>query len=251
MQTVFTFGGFRFDEDDLVLQKDRVEIPLTRKAAETLLALLLNAGHVVGKEELLDRVWAGTFVNEATLAQNIRTLRKALCKQPNGEEYIGTVPKRGYRFEAAVTKTGRANPAILPASPTFEPTNSSGPVTVVKRATLLAWLAASVAIIILTGYLVRWKGGSNASGGDALKISSIAVLSLKNMSGDASQDYLAEGITEAITTDLAEFHSLRVVRGPPRCGPAEGRTRFVKLLGNCMWTPLSKEGWCNQAVMCA
>jgi TolB-like protein/DNA-binding winged helix-turn-helix (wHTH) protein/Tfp pilus assembly protein PilF len=211
MQTVFTFGGFRFDEDDLVLQKDEVEIPITRKAAETLLALLLNAGHVVGKEELLDRVWADTFVNEATLAQNILTLRKALCKQPNGEDYIGTVPKRGYRFEAAVTKTGRANRAILPASPTFEPTNSSGPVTVVKRATLLAWLAASVAIIILTGYLVRSRGGSNASGGDALKISSIAVLSLKNMSGDASQDYLAEGITEAITTDLAEFRSLRVV----------------------------------------
>src|SRR6202795_3384757 len=110
MQTVFTFGAFRFDEDDLVLQKDEVEIPITRKAAETLLVLLLNAGHVVGKEELLDRVWTRTFVNEATLAQNILTLRKALCKQPNGAEYIGTEPNRCYRFDAAVPNAG---PALL------------------------------------------------------------------------------------------------------------------------------------------
>ena len=172
MQTVFTFGAFRFDADDLVLQKGEVEVPLTRKAAETLLVLLLNAGHVVGKEELLDHVWAGTFVNEATLAQNVLTLRKALGKQPSGEEYIGTVPKRGYRFEAAVTETGRATLAALPASATLEPTDSANAGTGAKRAAALAWLAAAIAIIILTAYLVRSRGGSNASGSDALKISS-------------------------------------------------------------------------------
>ena len=100
-RTVFAFGPFRFDACDLVLKREDAEIPLTRKAAETLLVLVQNAGHVVAKEVLLDRVWPGIFINEATLAQNILTLRKALGKQANGGDYIGTVPKRGYRFEAA------------------------------------------------------------------------------------------------------------------------------------------------------
>jgi TolB-like protein/DNA-binding winged helix-turn-helix (wHTH) protein/Tfp pilus assembly protein PilF len=212
-QPVFIFGAFRFDVDELVLRKDGAEIALTHKAAQTLLVLLQNAGHVVGKEELLDRVWTGTFVNEATLAQNILTLRKALGKQPNGDEYIGTAPKRGYRFETAVTQIGRANSPALPSSPASELATSPGTSTVVKRAAPYAWLtlAGLATIMILTAYLVRTRRGQDASAGEALQISSIAVLSLKNMSGDASQDYLAEGITEAITADLARFRSLRVV----------------------------------------
>src|SRR5436190_2035441 len=68
-------------------------LPLTPKALDTLLALVENAGRAVGKDELMERVWAGTSVAEATLAQNIFALRKTL-----GDAHIETIPKFGYRF---------------------------------------------------------------------------------------------------------------------------------------------------------
>lgn len=71
------------------------------------------------------------------------------------EARVKRPPKRGYRFEAAVTETGRATLAALPASATLEPTNSASAGTGAKRAAALAWLVAAIAIIILTAYLVR------------------------------------------------------------------------------------------------
>jgi TolB-like protein/Flp pilus assembly protein TadD len=192
IRTAFTFGPFRLDVKDLVLRRGDAEIPLTRKAVETLLLLVENAGHVMGKETLLERVWPGTFVNEATLAQNVLTLRKALGKQASGENYIGTVPKRGYRFEAAVTES-------TPADPSF------------RNAALYGLLIVVVVIAISAVYFMRTQRVPTSGNIAPTRIQSIAVLSLTNLSGDSSQDYLADGITEAITTDLAKFRSLRVV----------------------------------------
>jgi TolB-like protein/DNA-binding winged helix-turn-helix (wHTH) protein/Tfp pilus assembly protein PilF len=211
-RTVFAFGHFRLDSNDLVLLKNDAEIPLTRKAIETLLVLVQNAGHVVTKETLLSSVWPGTFVNEATLAQNILTLRKALGRKIDGEDYIATVPKRGYRFQPAVTQMARQDSSA--------PTQLVPQIHRAKRPSApslkhSAWYAlptAVAAVIVLSSmYLMysrsRLAVADNANG----KIHSLAVLSLTNMSGDASQDYIADGITEAITTDLAKFRSLRVV----------------------------------------
>jgi TolB-like protein/DNA-binding winged helix-turn-helix (wHTH) protein/Flp pilus assembly protein TadD len=210
-RTAFSFGPFRLDAGDLVLRRGDEEIPLTRKAVETLLVLVENAGHVMGKETLLERVWPGTFVNESTLAQNILTLRKALGKQANGEDYIGTVPKRGYRFEARVTESAPADAAARPSGLAPEPSDAARFAPLSRNAVLYSSLAVVFAIAISSAYLVRSRrvpAGANIA---PTKIQSIAVLSLTNLSGDPSQDYLADGITEAITTDLAKFHSLRVV----------------------------------------
>ena len=207
MRTAYAFGPFRLDVKDLVLKREGVEIPLTRKAVEALLVLVENAGHVMGKEALLDRVWPGTFVNESTLAQNILTLRKALGKQASGEDYIGTVPKRGYRFEAPVTADAPASAAVWPGG--FPPRPPSALLS--RHEVLYASLAVVFAIAISAAYIVRSRRVPAAASIASTKIRSIAVLSLTNLSGDPSQDYLADGITEAITTDLAKFHSLRVV----------------------------------------
>jgi TolB-like protein/DNA-binding winged helix-turn-helix (wHTH) protein/Tfp pilus assembly protein PilF len=211
MRTVFSFGPFRLDASDLVLKRGDAEIPVTRKAIETLLVLVENSGHVMGKEALLDRVWPGTFVNEATLSQNILTLRKALGKQANGEDYIGTVPKRGYRFEAPVTESAPADLAILSAELVPRTAGTSRAVPLSRHVALYASLAVAVMLVISTVYLVRSRRGPAAATIAPTKIQSIAVLSLTNLSGDPAQDYLADGITEAITTDLAKFQSLRVV----------------------------------------
>src|ERR1700736_2897484 len=155
MRTVFSFGPFRLDASDLVLKRGDAEIPLTRKAIETLLVLVENSGHVMGKEALLDRVWPGTFVNEATLSQNILTLRKALGKQANGEDYIGTVPKRGYRFEAAVTESAPADPAVLPAMRAPEPSGAWGAAPSSRHAALYGFLTVAVVMAISSVYFVR------------------------------------------------------------------------------------------------
>jgi len=96
---LYEFGPFRLDVDERVLLRDEQMVPLTPKAFDTLVVLIQNHGHVLEKEELLKAVWPDTFVEEATLAQNIFTLRKALGKEP---QYIETLPKRGYRFTANV-----------------------------------------------------------------------------------------------------------------------------------------------------
>ena len=89
----YMFDVFRVDLGERLLFKEDREIPLTPKVFDTLLVLLENSSHVLTKQELMQKVWPDSFVEENNLAQNISTLRKAI-----GEEFIQTVPKRGYRF---------------------------------------------------------------------------------------------------------------------------------------------------------
>src|SRR6185295_7202224 len=72
------------------------------KDLEVLLVLVENQGHTVGKEQLLEKVWPGTFVEEGNLARHVSVLRQVLSQGQNGQQYIETIPKRGYRFVAPV-----------------------------------------------------------------------------------------------------------------------------------------------------
>ena len=100
----YEFGPFRLDASERVLLRDGRPVRLTPKEFETLLALVRGAGRVIRKEELLKEIWPDTFVGEATLAQNVFTLRKALGEAEGGAPYIETVPRRGYRFAVEVTE---------------------------------------------------------------------------------------------------------------------------------------------------
>ncbi|MCI0620855.1 MAG: winged helix-turn-helix domain-containing protein [Acidobacteria bacterium] len=99
-QHIYEFGPFRLDAAEHLLLRDGEAVPLTPKAFDLLLALVEHHGHLLEKDELLKKVWPDTFVEEANLASNISQLRKALGDGENGERYIETVPKRGYRFVA-------------------------------------------------------------------------------------------------------------------------------------------------------
>lgn len=99
---LYEFGGFCLDATERRLLLRGQPVQLTPKAFETLLYLVSRSGHVVEKDELLSAVWPDTYVEEATLAQNIFTLRRALGQGRDTEQYIETVPKRGYRFSASV-----------------------------------------------------------------------------------------------------------------------------------------------------
>ena len=101
----YAFGPFLLDAGERLLLRDGKPVPLTPKAVDTLLVLVRNAGHLVGKADLMKQVWPDAFVEEVNLAKNISVLRHALGNGQNGEhasEYIETVPKRGYRFVVSV-----------------------------------------------------------------------------------------------------------------------------------------------------
>ncbi len=111
----FNFGNFTLDLERRLLLRDGEPVPLTPKAFDTLALLVRRSGHVVGKDELLEEIWADAFVEESTIAQNVFTLRKALGQKQTENQFIETVPKHGYRFIAdvkAIDGATDADPAI-------------------------------------------------------------------------------------------------------------------------------------------
>ena len=100
----FEFGPYRIEKTERLLMRGTQAVFLPPKAVELLLVLLESSGHVVTKEELMQRVWANTFVQEVNLSRNIFHLRKAL-EETDGAKFIETIPRRGYRFVAPVKQT--------------------------------------------------------------------------------------------------------------------------------------------------
>src|SRR5215472_17410383 len=178
-------------------------MPLPPKAADVLLLLVQNAGNVVDKEEILKTVWPETYVEDGSLARAISILRKTLAEGGDGREYIATISKRGYRFTAPVTQTDelpRSEAVAQPSTP--------------SRWKKLAIVAAVGAAIVAGAFLVLglpqlhhyWLGKTVPS-----HIDSVAVLPLKNLSDDREQDYFADGMTDALITDLGKVSALRVI----------------------------------------
>lgn len=105
----YQFGEFRLDLDERLLWRGEETVGLTPKEFELLLTLVENAGRVLEKDELMEKIWAGTFVEEGTLTRNVSWLRKKL----GNEKIIETLPRRGYRFLPAVTKIESRVPALI------------------------------------------------------------------------------------------------------------------------------------------
>jgi len=102
----YEFGPYRLDLNKRVLMRVGETISLAPKALEILIVLVLRAGELVEKDELLRAVWPDTFVEESNLSQNIFTLRRVLGDERVGPRYIETVARRGYRFIARVRPIG-------------------------------------------------------------------------------------------------------------------------------------------------
>src|SRR5579864_7692509 len=96
----YEFGVFRLDPAERTLLRGGEPVALTPKVFDTIVFLVENAGRLITKDEFMKQVWADAFVEEATLAQSVSQLRKAL----GNSEVIETVPKKGYRFSGAVRK---------------------------------------------------------------------------------------------------------------------------------------------------
>src|ERR1700684_4268953 len=106
---IFQFGEFQLDVRARSLRREKAIVPLNSRAFDVLLYLVQNPGKVLTREELLKNVWAESFVDENSLAQSISVLRRALAEKPGENNYIATVPGRGYQFVSAVTAVASGN----------------------------------------------------------------------------------------------------------------------------------------------
>ena len=113
----YDFDRFRIDATERVLLSDGEIVTLTQKAFDVLLVLVERRGQIVSKEELMELVWPDTFVEEGNLSQNIYTLRKVLGQTNDGQDFIKTIPKRGYRFVSTVSEHKELQPEVTSESP--------------------------------------------------------------------------------------------------------------------------------------
>jgi Tol biopolymer transport system component/DNA-binding winged helix-turn-helix (wHTH) protein len=153
-QGAYEFGPFRLDPVNRVLLRDGRPVVLTPKMFEILLLLLEHRGQVVEKEEIMRAVWPDVFVEEGSLTVNISGLRKALGQVPGGRDYIETVQRRGYRFEAPFALENN-NQTHSPETETYEESSAArrvNPPQSAKRYPIVA-LGLMGIIIIFSGIL--------------------------------------------------------------------------------------------------
>jgi TolB-like protein/DNA-binding winged helix-turn-helix (wHTH) protein len=214
---IVRFGTFEVDLSTRELRKGGIRIKLHGQPFEVLALLLERPREVVPREELRQRLWStDTFVDfDAGLNTAINRLREALGDSAENPRFIETVPRRGYRFIAPVDAE-TPKPLIADGSSSESPSEVAQK-AVPTRGRIRGWrvkvlvlgLAAVVlllAVLILTGVRERLFGRTTAP-----HIESLAVLPLANLSGDPEQEFFADGMTEALITDLGKISALRVI----------------------------------------
>ncbi len=155
--SLFEFDSFRVDARRRLVWRSGELLNVPPKAVDLLAVLVGQAGEVVPKDELLQRVWPDTFVEEANLSVNVSILRKALGEQPDGQPYIQTVARRGYRFVGRVEVAAAAAPrslAVLPFRP-LVPADADEPLGLGLADALISRLAATGRIMVRPTAAIR------------------------------------------------------------------------------------------------
>ena len=206
------FGVFEADLGARELTKLGKLVPLQEQPFQLLAMLLEKPGVLVTREELRARLWPQTVVDfDHGLNKAISKIRDTLGDSAENPRFIQTVARHGYRFLADVTVvgTGRVETAPLENTPDRSQ-NLDDSVGVKRRARWIgAGAMAATALLLLTVATVMWIRSTSSS--PLPFIRSLAVLPLENLSGDTSQDYFADGMTDELITHLAQIRDLRVI----------------------------------------
>jgi len=225
-QTLYEFGSFRLDPANRQLLGEGRAVSLTPKALEILVILVQNGNRLTTKEELMRRVWPDSFVEEANLTVNISALRKLLGDTVDGQQYIQTVPKSGYRFSFPVTELRpesqaaraevSANPLVegaaisenLPSDGTSRPAASIAPDLFGRRWILaLGFLLLGTIALGYTAYRGRTTSRPVAL---IVEPRRLAILPLQNLRQDAESDFLGFSLADVVITKLDYVSSLTV-----------------------------------------
>jgi len=215
---VLRFGTYEVSLQSGEVRKAGLRIRVQQQPLKLLEILLEHPGEVVTREDLRSRIWPNESFGDFDQALNIAIgkLRSALGDSAENPRFIETLPKRGYRFIADVSVAGvrpkrpESVSGDLPAPEPGHTPRGAGLAVARKRR---PWLTGRVIVAlgfvlslsILSVWLFRSRGPAPAG------IRSLAVLPLENLSGDASQNYFADGMTDELITDLAQISALRVI----------------------------------------
>lgn len=193
------FGGFLLDLRTGELKRNGHRIRLQDKPFQILAALIDRAGDVVTREELRQRLWpADTFVDfDHSLNNAVNRLRETLHDSSELPRFIETLPKLGYRFIGAVEPAGEvvdtgAHPGDhLPAHP-------------VGRPLLRSWAAVGIALVLVAAIAAFWQWARRSSVPSQRVM--LAVLPFENLSGDSELDYVGDGLTEELISQLGRWN---------------------------------------------
>jgi TolB-like protein/DNA-binding winged helix-turn-helix (wHTH) protein/Flp pilus assembly protein TadD len=241
-------AGYQVDDLTVDLAPRRVRragtvIPLKALSFDLLVTLVRAAPNLLSFDQLSERVWPGLVVTPETIVQRVKLLRSALGDDPHAPRYIEGVRGRGYRMLAEVhplTERHGAPESIVPPS-LKETTEEESPkvhagIAATGAADMsspcatppapprsakwvpLGWIGGTLIIVTLLAAswaTIHYLGASKPAERTSVVISpvihSLVVLPLENLSGDKEQEYFADGMTDALTTDLAQIGSLRVI----------------------------------------
>jgi len=238
---IYRFGDFTVDVDQRVLLRTGKPVPLTPKLFDTLLILVENGGRIVGKEELMGRLWPDTFVEEANLSVNVQQLRKALGDSARRPLYIETVARRGYRFIADVEKVlsdstladtqsarrldprprvednGDVRDLGSRVGGDAEPGASDGLVkpegaqvdrVPARRPAMYKTAFAAAVALAACGWVLWDRYGAAPQPPDERVM--LAVLPFQNFTGDPDQEYFSDGLTEEMIWQLGSLDPQRL-----------------------------------------
>jgi DNA-binding winged helix-turn-helix (wHTH) protein/TolB-like protein len=214
---VFRFDDIEVREREFSLTRAGKVLTIEPKAFRTLLFLLHNPQKLITKDELLDAVWGDTAVTDGSLTRCIWLLRSVLEDDSRSPRYIETVPTVGYRFVAPVEERVESTEGATDSIATGQ---SEGPETGIrtlvvdqrtrKFSTLWIWVSTmALTLILITGIAVSLVLHRSPSP----RIRSVTVLPLQNLSPDPNTEYFADGMTEALSSELSAIPELQVVSG--------------------------------------
>ena len=230
MNCLYHFGPYVLDPRRRTLSRRGLPVSLTPKAFDLLVFFAQNPNRVVTKDELLEAVWAGSFVEEGNLTQNVFLLRKTLGQQSEDSGLIVTIPRKGYQFTAEVATLSRAEQSTeapqgeftATAVPADHPaidkdtghetaslssavaTSQPAASTAQSRSRLAALLSAAAIVLVVAGYF-SWLRFPTVPAAPAGRIM-LAVLPFQNLTGDPEQEYFADGLTEELIAQLGRLH---------------------------------------------
>jgi TolB-like protein/DNA-binding winged helix-turn-helix (wHTH) protein/Tfp pilus assembly protein PilF len=218
--SVVRFGTYEVSLESGEVRKAGLRIRVQQQPMKLLEILLERPGEIVTREQLQSRVWPNENFGDFDQALNIAIgkLRNAFGDSAENPRFIETLPKRGYRFIADVSVVAPDAPLRKPGSATEDLSRThpgaapqvAGLAVAPKRRLwttrgAIAALALVLGLLLLSLWLLRPPGRAPTG------IRSLAVLPLENLSGDASQNYFADGMTDELITDLAQISALRVI----------------------------------------